>query len=62
MRHYSNDSFIFIFLQRRSEWITVFWITFAFYAVGTVLFCLLLSGEAQHWAVDDEDEEARDQM
>lgn len=46
----------------RSEWIFVFWITFAFYVVGTVLYCLLLSGEAQHWAVDDEEEEARDSV
>jgi len=39
----------------RSEWNTVFWITFVIYAVGTLLYCLLCSGEAQYWAVDDDD-------
>lgn len=37
---------------------TVFWITFFVYAIGTALFCFMCSGEAQHWAVDaDENEE-----
>lgn len=39
----------------RSEWNTVFWITFAVYAIGSLLYCLMLSGEAQHWAIDDDD-------
>lgn len=54
--------FIFFFPQLRSEWILVFWITFIVYVIGTVLYCLMLSGEPQHWAVDDEDEEARDTL
>ena len=48
--------------QLRSEWIVVFWITFVVYVVGTFFYCLMLSGESQHWAVDDEDEEARDTL
>jgi len=52
--------------KKRSEWITVFWITFFIYLIGTILFCLLLSGEAQHWAVDVDDDEneeyARDRI
>ncbi|XP_066916551.1 sialin-like [Clytia hemisphaerica] len=46
----------------RSEWIVVFWLTFFIYVIGTILYCLMLSGEAQHWSMDDEDEEARDNM
>lgn len=44
----------------RSEWVTVFWITFFIYLIGTVLFCLLLSGEAQHWALDEDDDKEHD--
>lgn len=40
----------------RSEWNTVFWITFIVYAVGTLLYCLLCSGDAQYWSVDDDED------
>jgi len=46
----------------RSEWNTVFWITFVIYAVGSLLYCLMLSGEAQHWAIDDDDSDSGDEL
>lgn len=51
-----NYPILFLF-QLRSEWNTVFWITFGIYAVGSLLYCLMLSGEAQHWAIDDDNDE-----
>ncbi|XP_002166641.3 sialin [Hydra vulgaris] len=41
----------------RSQWQLVFWITFLIYLGGTILFCLLCSGEAQHWSLEENDED-----
>ena len=40
-------------LQKREQWQMVFWITFFLYLAGTILFCILVSGEAQSWALQD---------
>ena len=34
----------------------VFWITFFLYLAGTILFCILVSGEAQPWALEDKND------
>ena len=60
IRHFCKCFYLSFIFQKRSEWVTVFWITFGIYLIGTVLFCLLLSGEAQHWAVDEDDDEEDD--
>jgi len=46
--------------KKASEWQIVFWITFVIYIVGSILYSLLCSGEAQPWSMDeaeDDDEE-----
>jgi hypothetical protein len=39
------------FQQTRAAWRNVFYITAGVYALGTVVYCLLGSGERQPWAV-----------
>ena len=39
----------FFLSQTAEEWQGVFWLTFAILVGGTVIFCVLLSGERQEW-------------
>lgn len=41
------------FLQSAKEWQEVFWITFAILFGGTVIFCMLMSGERQEWDITE---------
>ena len=34
----------------------MFWLTLFIYVTGTALYCYLMSGEAEVWAIDDDDE------
>ena len=45
-----NKKYFKFWFQRAQEWRAVFWVTFAVYSIGTLLFCLLVSGEKQEWA------------
>jgi len=42
--------------KKREQWQMVFWITFFLYLAGTILFCILVSGEAQPWALEDKND------
>lgn len=39
----------FIFQSYLTEWRIVFWITFALFAITTILFDIYASGEVQPW-------------
>jgi len=41
--------FIFLFLQTAGEWRTVFWITFLFYLIGSIVFNKLMKADRQEW-------------
>ncbi|XP_031560803.1 vesicular glutamate transporter 1-like [Actinia tenebrosa] len=43
-----------------SEWRVVFWITFIVYIIGIVLFGLLVSGDKQPWATENDEESDKD--
>lgn len=42
--------------KRREQWQLVFWITFFMYLLGTIMFCVLVSGEPQSWALSSKDD------
>eukprot|EP00112_Aurelia_sp_Birch-Aquarium-sp1_P022091 Seg611.11 transcript_id=Seg611.11/GoldUCD/mRNA.D3Y31 product="Vesicular glutamate transporter 1" protein_id=Seg611.11/GoldUCD/D3Y31 len=42
--------------KKREQWQMVFWITFFLYLAGTILFCILVSGEAQPWALQQQND------
>eukprot|EP00795_Rhopilema_esculentum_P011968 gene11968-2550_t len=44
--------------KKREQWQMVFWITFFLYLAGSIMFCILVSGEPQSWAVQNDDSES----
>jgi len=41
--------FSFLFIQTAGEWRTVFWITFLFYLIGSIVFNMLMKTDRQEW-------------